>query len=70
MAKKHGGAGARKHGRAARKPKTARRKMRRPDLERKFRKTLKSCGKEFTLAWLRQMFDKGEPVSKYFDKLR
>ena len=47
MAKKRDGKSARKVGRNARKPGTARKKFARLDLYRKARNVLKSCGEKF-----------------------
>lgn len=65
MATKKQGKRGQKHGRATRKPKTARRKLLRPDLARKFKNTLKSCGKVFAKKWVEEKLDKGEPVLKF-----
>ena len=61
---------SKKAGRGTRKPGNARYKLRRPDLDRKFKNVLKSCGPEFARKWVNDMLDKKEPVVKYSQELR
>ena len=60
-----GGKSGRKHGRAGRKPATAKRKFLRPDLGRKFKNVLRSCGIAFARRWVKDKTAKGENVLKY-----
>jgi hypothetical protein len=65
MASKKDGKKARKVGRTARRPGTARRKFARPDLFRKARKTLQSCGEAFLVkVWTPDRIDYEERVNR------
>lgn len=61
---------SRKHGRNKRRPATAKRKMTRPDLNRKFKRVLKGCGLEFAREWVKLKLSQGEPVEKFLSKVR
>ena len=70
MAKQKQGQKHRKYGRASRRPGNARRKNLRPDLDRKFKNVLRSCGKQFAAQWITEKFDRGEPVLKFRKRLK